>query len=64
MLKPWLTKKEYEAYGYLKEVGHINTTITNLAQILHHDIADLSKRLRALEKKGYIIRNGTYIKVL
>lgn len=63
-MKPWLKKQEYELYQYLKERGELYTTITDLSKTLNKDIGDTSRRIQELERKGYIIRNGTYIKVL
>jgi DNA-binding MarR family transcriptional regulator len=63
-VKPWLKKQEYELYNYLKERGSIDATITELSKTIGKDNADTNRRIKELERKGYIIRNGTYIKVL
>lgn len=63
-MKPWLKKGEYELYQYLKERKCINITITELSKTINKDIGDTSRRLHELERKGYLIRNGTYIEIL
>jgi len=60
-MKEWLKKKEYELYMYLKSYGTLNITVTDLAKTLNTDKGDTCRRLKALEQKDYIIRNGTYI---
>lgn len=63
-MKPWLKKGEYELYQYLKEKKTINMPVTELSRVISKDNGDTNKRVKELEKKGYIIRNGTYIEVI
>lgn len=62
-MKPWLTKKEYELYMYLKEKHTLNILVKDLAKILNEDNSDTSRRLNSLQKKGYILRNLSLITV-
>jgi len=63
-MRPWLTKGEYELYVYLKGVGQINTSISELARKLNKDKGDTIRRIHSLERKGYIMRKDTYIQII
>lgn len=62
-MKKFLTSKEYETYNFLKNLGTYDGTIADLSKLIKHDRSNLRKRLIELEKKGYIIRNGTKITI-
>jgi len=60
-MREYLTSKEFETYKFLKNLGVYEGTVTDLAKLMNVDKSNLRKRLIELEKKGYIIRNGTKI---
>lgn len=59
-----MTKKEYELYYFIKNNNIYNISYIDLAKKVNANNSNIRKRILSLQKKGYIIRNGTLIQLL
>ena len=59
-----MTKKEHEFYMFLQEKGgELRATNEEIAKILNLNTSVITKRIKSLVKKGYIVKDIGYIAI-